>query len=130
MKVLIVDDDLRNIFALNAVLRAKGIDSLSASSVTEGLTTLARNLDIDVVLLDIMMPEIDGFEAIRRMRHDEETRNIPVIAVTAKAMDGDKEKCIEAGADDYLSKPVDINSLMTLLAKYVNRSKPERAKAN
>ncbi|MEO6916234.1 MAG: response regulator [Chitinophagaceae bacterium] len=120
MKVLIIDDDMRNIFALSAVLKTKKLVCFSAVSVPEGLSILADNREISLVLLDIMMPDIDGFEAIRMIRADETLSHLPIIAVTAKAMDGDREKCLEAGADDYISKPVDISKLMQIISGYVN----------
>jgi CheY-like chemotaxis protein len=116
--VLIVDDDSRNIFALSAVLRSKGFDIVSASSGTEGLRLLKNNGNIQVVLMDIMMPDMDGYEAISQIRSDPSITGIPVIAVTAQAMVGDREKTLEAGANAYVSKPVDIDVLLHLLNKY------------
>jgi CheY-like chemotaxis protein len=114
-KVLIVDDDIRNIFALTGALEQYGITVLNAENGKDGLETLKNNPDIDVVLMDIMMPELDGYDTIRIIRGLQEFKNLPIIAVTAKAMKGDREKCIEAGASDYISKPVNIEQLLSLL---------------
>jgi len=114
-KVLIVDDDIRNIFALTGVLEQHGITVLNAENGKDGLETLKNNPGIDVVLMDIMMPELDGYDTIRIIRKLEEFKNLPIIAVTAKAMKGDREKCIESGASDYISKPVNIEQLLSLL---------------
>ncbi len=114
-KVLIVDDDIRNIFALTGALEQHGITVLNAENGKDGLETLKNNPDIDVVLMDIMMPELDGHDTIRIIRGLQEFKNLPIIAVTAKAMKGDREKCLEAGASDYISKPVNIEQLLSLL---------------
>jgi len=114
-KVLIVDDDVRNIFALTGALEQHGITVLNAENGKDGLETLKNNPGIDLVLMDIMMPELDGYDTIRIIRGLEHFRNLPIIAVTAKAMKGDREKCIEAGASDYISKPVNIEQLLSLL---------------
>ncbi|MBS1690320.1 MAG: response regulator [Bacteroidetes bacterium] len=117
-KLLIIDDDARNIFALSAVLRAKGYDIISAPGAIEGLGILAKDKDIGIVLIDMMMPEMDGYEAIPRIKelHD----GLPVVAVTAQAMLGDKEKCLSAGADGYISKPIDVDKLVVILKQYIN----------
>ncbi|HTF15563.1 MAG TPA: response regulator, partial [Burkholderiales bacterium] len=114
-KVLIVDDDIRNIFALTGALEQHGLTVLNAENGKDGLETLKNNPEIEVVLMDIMMPELDGYDTIRIIRRLEEFKNLPIIAVTAKAMKGDREKCIEAGASDYISKPVNIEQLLSLL---------------
>jgi CheY-like chemotaxis protein len=114
-KVLIVDDDIRNIFALTGALEQHDITVLNAENGKDGLETLKNNPDIDVVLMDIMMPELDGYDTIRIIRRLEQFKNLPIIAVTAKAMKGDREKCIEAGASDYISKPVNMEQLLSLL---------------
>ncbi|WP_376989615.1 HAMP domain-containing protein [Azospirillum rugosum] len=114
-KVLIVDDDFRNIFSLASVLEAHDMAVLHAESGQEGLDLLKQNPDVNVVLVDIMMPKMDGYQTIREIRTTDQGRGLPVIAVTAKAMKGDREKCIEAGATDYLAKPVDIDHLLSLL---------------
>ncbi len=118
-KVLIIDDDSRNIFALVAILKAKGYDCISASSAEEGLQLLATKEDIGIVLLDMMMPDMDGYEAIPIIRNNEKVKHLPIIAVTAQAMVGDKEKCLQAGADNYISKPVDVDALLELLQTYL-----------
>jgi CheY-like chemotaxis protein len=112
--ILVVDDDVRNIFALTAALERYDANVLFADNGKEGLEILARQ-HVDVVLMDIMMPEMDGYEVMRRIRLDEKLKNIPVIAVTAKAMRADREKCILAGATDYIAKPVDMAQLLSLL---------------
>jgi CheY-like chemotaxis protein len=116
--ILIIDDDSRNIFALSAVLKAKGYQVVSALSAIEGITRLKNNNKISVVLLDIMMPDMDGYQAIAAIRSSEPISKIPIIAVTAQAMVGDREKSLEAGADDYISKPIDVDALLALLARY------------
>jgi len=116
--ILIIDDDSRNIFALSAVLKAKGYQVVSALSAIEGITRLKNNKNISVVLLDIMMPDMDGYQAIAAIRSSEQMSKIPIIAVTAQAMVGDREKSLEAGADDYISKPIDVDALLALLARY------------
>lgn len=118
-KVLIIDDDNRNIFALKAVLRAKGYQCISAMSGEEGLQLLEDHTDIGVVLMDMMMPGMDGYEAMAIMRRKEVLSEIPVIAVTAQAMVGDRERCIDAGAVGYVSKPINVDLLHDLLLKYI-----------
>jgi len=114
-KVLVVDDDVRNIFSLTKALEQHQMKVVSAVDGKEALQMLKENPDMDVVLMDIMMPEMDGYTAIQEIRKDNKFRNLPVIAVTAKAMTGDREKCIKAGASDYISKPVDVDQLLSLL---------------
>ncbi|QJB33905.1 response regulator [Chitinophaga oryzae] len=118
-KVLIIDDDARNIFALKAVLRSRGISCISASTGAEGLALLEGVHEVGVVLMDIMMPDMDGYETIAALRAKEGESHLPIIAVTAKAMVGDREKCLEAGADDYISKPVDVDVLLSQLHQYL-----------
>lgn len=115
--VLIVDDDIRNVFALTSALEAKGLQVRVARNGVEALDILQRYRDIDLVLMDIMMPKMDGFEATKRIRQsqDKHIRELPVVALTAKAMREDHEKCMEAGASDYLPKPVNLNNLTTVL---------------
>lgn len=118
-EILIIDDDSKNIFALNAVLKAKKYHCVSALSAKHGLQLLSDNKNIGVVLMDMMMPEMDGYEAIGKIKSDEELKDIPVIAITAQAMTGDREKCLEAGADGYLSKPVNVDELMQVLQQLI-----------
>ncbi len=106
-KALIVDDDMRNIFALSTVLHDHGMHIISANNGREAIRFVQEDPSIDIVLMDIMMPEMDGMTTMREIRKLEQRKDLPIIAVTAKAMKGDREKCIEAGAWDYLSKPVD-----------------------
>ena len=106
-KALIVDDDMRNIFALSTVLHDHGMEIVSANNGREAIRLVQEDPAIDIVLMDIMMPEMDGMTTMREIRKLEQRKDLPIIAVTAKAMKGDREKCIEAGAWDYLSKPVD-----------------------
>lgn len=113
--ILIIDDDSRNIFALSAVLRAKGYKTVSAPLAQEGIDLMRRGGNIKAVLLDMMMPDMDGYEALQVMKNDEALSSIPVFAVTAQAMVGDREKCLQAGADEYISKPVDVDVLLHLL---------------
>ena len=105
-KILIIDDDNRNTFALNALLKAKGFLCGTAGSAEEGLKMLSEDAGFGLVLLDMMMPEMDGYEAIHIIRH-QQRKNVPIISVTAQAMQGDEEKCLEAGADAYISKQMD-----------------------
>ena len=119
-KVLLVDDDGRNIFALNAYLRSKGFQCLSASNIPDALALLSAETAIGVVLMDMMMPDMDGYEAIAVIRQKPDLQDLPVIAVTAQAMTGDRQKCLAAGADNYLSKPVDVDELIKLLHEYLN----------
>ena len=115
-KVLLVDDDMRNIYALSAGLEGKNMKIVVAKNGEEALEQLVENADIDIVLMDIMMPKMDGYEAIRRIREDNnQYKNVPIIALTAKAMTNDREKCIEAGANDYISKPIEIERLFSLM---------------
>ncbi|RYF23430.1 MAG: response regulator [Flavobacteriales bacterium] len=118
-KVLIIDDDSRNIFALTAVLKAKGYQCLSAVSAQQGLDILSTDAEVGVVLMDMMMPEMDGYQAIAKMKQDEELKDVPVIAVTAQAMVGDRERCLNAGANGYVSKPVNVDELVLLLKNHI-----------
>jgi CheY-like chemotaxis protein/signal transduction histidine kinase/HAMP domain-containing protein len=120
-KALIVDDDMRNIYALTSLLERHKMKVLYAESGQEGIDALQNNPDIDVVLMDVMMPEMDGYEAMRRIRAMDEYKNLPMIALTAKAMKGDREKCMEAGASDYITKPIDAQQLVSLLRVWLYR---------
>jgi CheY-like chemotaxis protein len=113
--VLIADDDVRNIFSLTKALEQHNMQVLSATDGKEALRVLAENPKVDVVLMDMMMPELDGYETTRTIREMSDYKQLPILAVTAKAMMGDREKCIAAGASDYISKPVDIDQLISLL---------------
>lgn len=110
--ILIVDDDQRNIFALRLTLKAKGYQVLSSTSASEAMEILEANKGVALILMDMMMPEIDGYEAIQLIRNSSLMGKIPVIAVTAQAMSGDREKCLKAGAQSYVSKPIDVDKLM------------------
>jgi CheY-like chemotaxis protein/nitrogen-specific signal transduction histidine kinase len=119
--VLIVDDDVRNIFALTTFLERSEMKVMYAESGREGITRLQEMPEVDVVLMDVMMPEMDGYETIRAIRDMSKFKHLPIIAVTAKAMKGDREKCIEAGASDYIAKPVDMEQLLSLLRVWLYR---------
>jgi CheY-like chemotaxis protein len=120
-KVLIVDDDVRNIFALGSVLERRGMHVLTAQTGREALLTLERTPDIAIVLLDIMMPEMDGYQTMGLIRRRPEFRRLPIVALTAKAMKGDREKCLDAGASDYLAKPVNTDQLLATLRSWLHR---------
>jgi CheY-like chemotaxis protein len=120
-KALVVDDDVRNIFAITAALESCGMNVLHAENGQDGLNLLSATAGIDVVLMDVMMPEMDGIEATRRIRKMDKYRSIPIIAVTAKAMKGDREQCLDAGASDYITKPVDMDQLRSLLRVWLYR---------
>ena len=122
-KVLIVDDDIRNIFSLTSVLESYDVEVLHAERGKDGIEILERNGDIDVGLIDIMMPEMDGYETMQQIRRNPALANLPLIAVTAKAMKGDRQKCLDAGASDYIAKPVDIELLLALLRVWIARSR-------
>ena len=114
-KVLVVDDDVRNLFALTAVFERSKLDVITAESGREALEILNNDKKIDIVLMDIMMPEMDGYETIQIIRKEPKNKNLPIIAVTAKAMIGDRQKCISSGASDYITKPVKTDQLMSLM---------------
>ena len=120
-KVLLVDDDMRNIFALSRFLEKYEFNIIVANDGLEALEKLDENKDTNIVLMDIMMPEMDGYEATRKIREQKEFQNLPVIALTAKAMKGDREKCIEAGASDYATKPIDTNKLISLMRVWLSK---------
>ncbi|RAJ98170.1 response regulator receiver domain-containing protein [Larkinella arboricola] len=116
-RILIIDDDSRNIFALSATLRAKSFDCISCSNAQDALDLLTTDEVVDAILIDMMMPEMDGYEAIPRIKNIEKRARMPIIAVTAQAMVGDREKCLQAGATEYISKPVDVDRLLQLLSQ-------------
>jgi len=120
-KVLVVDDDVRNIFALSSVLERRGMTVLTAGTGREAIKTLEFTKDVAIVLMDIMMPEMDGYETMRVIRQNARLRRLPIIALTAKAMKGDREKCLEAGASEYLAKPVNTDQLLSVLRMWLHR---------
>jgi HAMP domain-containing protein/CheY-like chemotaxis protein/signal transduction histidine kinase len=120
-KVLIVDDDVRNIFALSSVLERRGMTVLTAGTGREAISTLESTPDLGIVLMDIMMPEMDGYETMQVIRQNPAFRRLPIIALTAKAMKGDREKCLEAGASEYLAKPVNTEQLLSALRMWLHR---------
>ncbi|MEO8549763.1 MAG: response regulator, partial [Kofleriaceae bacterium] len=120
-KVLVVDDDARNIFALTTVLESQEMEVLSATNGRQAIETIKATPDLSVVLMDIMMPEMDGYETMREIRKDASLRTLPMLALTAKAMKGDREKCLEAGASDYIAKPVNTDQLLSLLRVWLYR---------
>jgi CheY-like chemotaxis protein len=119
--VLIVDDDVRNIFSLTSVLESHGMNVAFAENGRDALARLDSGPDVDLVLMDVMMPEMDGYETTRAIREDPRFRSLPIIALTAKAMKGDREKCIAAGASDYITKPVDTEQLLSLMRVWLYR---------
>jgi CheY-like chemotaxis protein/HAMP domain-containing protein len=120
-RVLVVDDDVRNIFALSSVLERHGMDVVTAGTGQEAIEKVAGGDEIDLVLMDIMMPGMDGYDTMRAIREDPESRALPIVALTAKAMKGDREKCLEAGASDYLAKPVVTDQLLGVLRQWLHR---------
>jgi CheY-like chemotaxis protein len=113
--ILVVDDDVRNLFALTTAFERYNINAITAESGKEAIHLLNENSEIDMVLMDIMMPEMDGYETTQKIRRENKNSTLPIIAVTAKAMKGDRQKCIEAGASDYITKPVKIDQLLSLM---------------
>ena len=110
--ILVIDDDNRNMFALKAVLKAKGFECLSAISARDGFAIMEERDGVSVVLMDMMMPDMDGYQAMAAMKKSPKMQNIPVLAVTAQAMVGDKERCLSAGASGYVSKPINVDELI------------------
>ncbi|MBC8067613.1 MAG: response regulator, partial [Deltaproteobacteria bacterium] len=119
--VLVVDDDVRNIFALSSVLERRGMNVLTANTGREAIAMLESHNDVGIALMDIMMPEMDGYETIANIRKNPALRRLPIVALTAKAMKGDREKCLEAGASDYLAKPVNTDQLLASLRSWLHR---------
>ncbi|MGC1892634.1 MAG: response regulator, partial [Pseudolabrys sp.] len=120
-RVLLVDDDARNIFALSSVLERRGMRVLTATTGNEAIKLIESNNDIAIVLMDIMMPEMDGYQTMEEIRKNANFRRLPIIALTAKAMKGDREKCLDAGASDYLAKPVNTEQLLSALRSWLHR---------
>jgi signal transduction histidine kinase/CheY-like chemotaxis protein/CHASE3 domain sensor protein len=120
-KILLVDDDSRNVFALSKILTERGMEIIKAENGIFALEALEAHSDIDLVLMDIMMPEMDGYETMRRIRSQKKFISLPVIALTAKAMNTDKQKCIDAGASDYIAKPIDIERLLSLMRVWMSK---------
>jgi len=120
-KVLVVDDDVRNIFALSSILERHGMNVLTATTGQEAIDRIERTPDLALVLMDIMMPEMDGYETMKRIRNVPRLRLLPIVALTAKAMKGDRERCLEAGASDYIAKPVNTEQLLSLLRMWLHR---------
>jgi CheY-like chemotaxis protein len=120
-KVLIVDDDARNIFALTTLLENQEMTVISTNNGRQAIEIIQQNSDIKVVLMDIMMPEMDGYQTMREIRKDPNASTLPILALTAKAMKGDRDKCLVAGASDYIAKPVNTNDLLTLLRVWLYR---------
>jgi len=120
-KVLLVDDDARNIFALSSVLERRGMQVLTATTGREAINLLESEPGVAIVLMDIMMPEMDGYQTMEVIRANHAFRRLPIIALTAKAMKGDREKCLEAGASDYLAKPVNTEQLLSALRIWLHR---------
>jgi HAMP domain-containing protein/CheY-like chemotaxis protein/signal transduction histidine kinase len=120
-KVLVVDDDIRNIFALNSLLERHNMQVITATNGQEAIKLVESTDDLSLVLMDVMMPEMDGYETMRRIRSRQEFRLLPIIALTAKAMKGDREKCLEAGASDYVAKPVNTDQLLSLVRTWLHR---------
>jgi CheY-like chemotaxis protein len=118
---LLVDDDARNIFALSSVLERRGMKVLTATTGNEAIELLNNTFDPAIVLMDIMMPEMDGYQTIAKIRENPAYRRLPIIALTANAMKGDREKCLEAGASDYLAKPVKTDQLLSALRMWLHR---------
>jgi CheY-like chemotaxis protein len=119
--ILLVDDDARNIFTLSSVLERRGMKVLTATTGREAIETLDKSDEVALVLMDIMMPEMDGYQTMQVIRSKAEFRRLPIIALTAKAMKGDREKCLEAGASDYLAKPVNTEQLLSALRMWLHR---------
>jgi CheY-like chemotaxis protein len=120
-KVLVIDDDLRNIFALTSLLEHHDIKVLHAENGRAGIELLKKTPDVDIILMDIMMPEMDGYQTTKAIRKVPAFQNLPIIALTAKAMKGDRDKCLEAGASDYVAKPVDLEQLFAVMRVWISR---------
>ncbi|MEO8554576.1 MAG: response regulator, partial [Kofleriaceae bacterium] len=120
-RILIAEDDVRNVFALTSVLEPKGARVEIARNGREAVEAVHKNPDLDLVLMDIMMPEMDGLQAIRALRSDPRYHRLPIIALTAKAMQDDRDRCIAAGANDYIAKPLDVDKLLSLARVWIRK---------
>ena len=120
-RVLVVDDDARNIFALTSVLENHDMEVMSATNGRDAIDMIRSSPDLSIVLMDIMMPDMDGYETMRQIRASAEFRTLPILALTAKAMKGDREKCLAAGASDYIAKPVNTDQLLSLMRVWLFR---------
>jgi CheY-like chemotaxis protein len=120
-KVLVVDDDIRNIFAVSSILERQGMEVLTATNGQEAIQRLESEPDTSLILMDIMMPDMDGYQTMREIRKKGAFRSLPIVALTAKAMKGDREKCLEAGASDYIAKPVHTDQLLATLRQWLHR---------
>jgi CheY-like chemotaxis protein len=127
-KILIVDDDIRNIYSLTSVLESYDVEVLHAERGRDGILILEQTPGVDVALIDIMMPEMDGYETMQKIREQPALSGLPLIAVTAKAMKGDRQKCLDAGASDYIAKPVDIELLLALLRVWIGKTRNRAAR--
>jgi CheY-like chemotaxis protein len=125
-KIVVIDDDIRNIFSLTSALEEHGVELHYAESGRAGIELLQRIPDVDAALVDIMMPGMDGYETIQEIRSLNAFTDIPLVAVTAKAMKGDRQKCIDAGASDYVAKPVDLDQLVSVLRVCILRKERDR----
>ncbi len=123
--VLIIDDDVRNVFALTSALEMHGLNVLYSDNGVDGVRLLAEHPEVDIVLMDAMMPDQDGYETTQKIRRNQRFRDLPVVFLTAKAMPGDRESALAAGASDYITKPVDLDELIELMARWVNAAETE-----
>ena len=128
-RILLVDDDIRNIYSLTSVLESYGVEVLHAEGGRDGIVILEQTPGIDIALIDIMMPEMDGYETMREIRSRPALADLPLVAVTAKAMKGDRQKCLDAGASDYIAKPVELDLLLALLRVWIGRSREQASGA-
>ncbi len=120
-KVLVVDDDIRNIFALTSILERHNMKVVPAENGHDAIAIMEKTPDIDIVLMDIMMPVMDGYETTRAIRQIDRFKELPILALTAKAMQGDRELCLEAGASDYITKPVNSAQLLSMIRMWLNK---------
>ena len=121
INILLVDDDARNIFALTTLLEGYDMEAISATNGRQAIELLKTTEGVRMVLMDIMMPEMDGYQTMREIRSDPRFRTLPMLALTAKAMKGDREKCLDAGASDYIAKPVNTDQLLSLMRMWLYR---------